>query len=179
MVSGPASSPASASLAEPHDEVNHLGGEGSGGGLGASGAGLECGLALGFVAGLEFVDPGSVYAVSGGDFGGCLVVDEQGGKDQAGLRRGLRHGRASNPASVSPMTWDRCRPCLETSVADVPNQHTVTPTRRRPARTKSEAGLVVSAERVLGGVVPGEGRAGRNDGSCQPDHVVSRDIGMA
>jgi len=48
---------------------------------------------------------------------------------------------------------------------DVP----VSPTRERPARTESEAGLVVSAERMQGGVRPSEGRAGRDDGSCQPD----------
>ncbi|MEJ7707572.1 MAG: hypothetical protein WKF82_10080 [Nocardioidaceae bacterium] len=80
--------------------------------LRASGAGLERGLALGLVAGLELVDPGAVHAVAGGDLGGALVVDEQGGDDQAGFRRGLRHGRASSPVEavaddlrhVSPMS---------------------------------------------------------------------------
>jgi hypothetical protein len=91
-------------LADPDDEVDHVDGQRVRGGLGASGAGLQGGLALGLVAGLELVDPGAVHAVAGGDLGRCLVVDEQGRDDQAGLRRGLRHGRASSPARVSPMT---------------------------------------------------------------------------
>ena len=80
-------------LADPHDEVDHVGCECGRGRLGASGAGPERGLALGFVAGFELVDPGAVDAVAGGDLGGALVVDEEGGDDQACFR----HGRASNP----------------------------------------------------------------------------------
>ena len=64
------------------------------------GAGLQRGLALGLVAGLELVDPGAVHAVAGGDLGRGLLVDEQGGDDQAGFR----HGRASSRARLSPMT---------------------------------------------------------------------------
>ncbi|HZJ06854.1 MAG TPA: hypothetical protein VFD59_15470 [Nocardioidaceae bacterium] len=59
---------------------------------------------FGFVAGLELVDPGAVDAVAGGDLGRGLVVDEQGGDDQAGFRRGSQHGRGSGPAGLSPMT---------------------------------------------------------------------------
>ncbi len=136
MVSGPASRPASvSSLRTRTIRSTSLGRQGGRGGLGASGAGLERGLALGLVAGLELVDPGTVHAVSGGDLGGGLVVDEEGGDDQAGFR----HGRASSPARVSPMTCDRCRLCLETSVADVLNQHTVSPTEK-PALTSGSAG---------------------------------------
>ena len=90
--------------------------------------GLKRGLALGVEAGFQLVDPGAVHAVAGGDLSGALVVDEQGGDDQAGFRRGLRHGRASSRLRVSPMTCDMCRLCLETCVADVVNQHTVSPT---------------------------------------------------
>ena len=115
-------------LADPQDELDHRGRQGGRGGLGASGAGLHRCLALGFVAGLELVDPGAVDAVTGGDLGRALVVDEEGRDDQARLRCGLRHGRASSPARLSPMTRDRCRLCRETSVADVLNQHTVSPT---------------------------------------------------
>ena len=88
-------------LAEPHDQVDHLRSQGGRGGLGASGPGFERGLALGLVAGLELVDPGAVHAVAGGDLGGGLVVDEQGGDDQAGFRHGLRHGRASAHEAVA------------------------------------------------------------------------------
>ena len=91
-------------LADPHDQVDHLGQQRGRVGRGAPRAGLECRLALGFVAGLELVDPGAVHAVPGGDLGWGLVVDEQGGDDQTGLRCGLRHGRGSSPAPLSPMT---------------------------------------------------------------------------
>lgn len=79
-------------LAGPHDEVDDLGCQGTWGGLRTSGARLEGCLALGFVAGLELVDPGAVHAVSVGDLGRALMVDEQGSDDQTGFRRGLRHG---------------------------------------------------------------------------------------
>lgn len=65
-------------VADLHDEVDHLGREGTGGGLGSSRSGFQCRITLGLVAGPEFVDPGAVYAVPGGDLGRCLVVDEQG-----------------------------------------------------------------------------------------------------
>ena len=87
-------------FADPDDEVDHFGCECGRGGLGASGAGFEGRLALGFVAGLELVDPGAVDAVAGSDLGRGLVVDEEGCDDQACFR----HGRASAGAGLSPMT---------------------------------------------------------------------------
>jgi hypothetical protein len=44
--------------------------------LGRRGAGLQRGLALCLVAGLELVDQGAVHAIAGGDLSGALVVDE-------------------------------------------------------------------------------------------------------
>jgi hypothetical protein len=75
--------------------------------LGRRERGLERGFAVSVVAGFELVDPGAVDAVAGGDLGGGLAVDEQGGEDQAGL------GHARTSASV------RCRRCLARPVADL------------------------------------------------------------
>ena len=79
-------------LTNPDDEIDNLRRDGRRGGLRTPGTGLERCLALGLVAGLELVDPGAVHPVAGGDLGRALVVDEQGSDDQAGFRRGLRHG---------------------------------------------------------------------------------------
>jgi hypothetical protein len=87
-------------FAEPDDQLDHLVGDRGGGGLRATGAGLERGLALGFVAGLEPVDPGAVHAVAGGHLGRALVLDEQGSENETRLR----HDRASRSSPVSPIT---------------------------------------------------------------------------
>jgi hypothetical protein len=84
------------------------------------GNGLERGLALGFVAGLEPEHPGPVHAVAGGYLSRSLLLDEQGSENQTRLR----HRRASPASPLSPVTQETCRRCLETSVADVLDQHT-------------------------------------------------------
>ena len=92
MVSGPASRPAVVSL--PRSSVISVtvaAGMAVGLVLGRRER-LERGLAVGFVAGFELVDPGAVDAVAGGDLGGGLPVEEQGGEDEAGLgHAGLQH----------------------------------------------------------------------------------------
>jgi hypothetical protein len=87
-------------FAKPDDQLDHIGGDRGGGGLRATGAGLERGLALGLVAGLELVDPAPVHAVPGGHLGRGLVLDEQGSENETRLR----HRRASPASPVSPIT---------------------------------------------------------------------------
>ncbi len=87
---------------------------------------LERGVAFGLVAGLELVDPGPVRAVTAGDLGRCLAVNEQGGEDQACLR----HARASR-------TRD-CLLCPETCVAYVLSHHTTATAVRTPDRSPAE-----------------------------------------
>jgi hypothetical protein len=90
-------------LAEPHDQGDQGRVQGGRRARGPSGPWLKCGVAFGQVPGFELVGPGSVDPVAGGYFGG-LVVDEESGDDQAGLRGRLWHGRASGPVQVSPMS---------------------------------------------------------------------------
>jgi hypothetical protein len=75
-------------LAELEDQVDGDLGERRGAGFRPPGPRLERGLALGLVAGFELVDLGSVHAVPGSDLSRSLVLDEQGGQDQARLRHG-------------------------------------------------------------------------------------------
>ena len=72
--------------------------------------GSNAAVALGSVAGDEFVDPGSGNAVGGGDLGRGPVLDDDGSDDQTGF---------GHPSSVKD-----CPLCPETSVLDVLNQHT-------------------------------------------------------
>jgi hypothetical protein len=70
------------------------------GGLRATGAGLERGLALGFVAALELVHPGPGARRTWRPPRSGLVLDEQGSENETGLR----HRRASPTSPVSPIT---------------------------------------------------------------------------
>jgi hypothetical protein len=71
------------SLAQPQDQGHRRRLEGVRGADRAARARLERVRALSVVAGLELVDPGSVHPVAGGDLGHGLVLDEQGGQDEA------------------------------------------------------------------------------------------------
>jgi hypothetical protein len=164
MVSGPASRPAVVSLPRsvvslPRSSVISVavaGGIAVGLVLGPRGRGLERGLAVGVVAGLELVDPAAVDAVAGGDLGGGLAVDEQGGEDQARL------GHARTSASV------RCRWCLARPVADVLTHRTTSGATSRPPQRQWTlwrhlgTGLVARGERCRTSHPAGDGRHRRH-----------------
>lgn len=94
-------------FAVAHDQLHRRRIGGRGHGLRPARAGLERRLPVGFVAGLELVDPRPVHAIAAGHLAGGLVLDEQGGRNQADLHM-REHPEASAVSydlrHVSPMS---------------------------------------------------------------------------
>ena len=83
MVSGPASRPVAVSFSRSSRIRSTVSVGVVVGTLGATGAGLEGGLALGPVAGEELEEPGLRDAVLGGDVADGSVLDHHGGDQQS------------------------------------------------------------------------------------------------